>query len=62
MEDMLQRNENALVVTHEGIIRLACSWVIGGPDHFYRFRADNGSATVISADINYRFIKQLNHR
>ncbi len=62
MEDMLHRNENALVVTHEGIIRLACSWVIGSADHFYRFRADNGSATVISADRNYRFIKQLNHR
>ncbi len=62
MEDLIDRNENALVVTHEGIIRLACSWVIGNSEHFYRFRAENGSITVISVDQDYKYIKKLNHK
>lgn len=62
LEQVMERGEDALIVTHEGIIRLACSWVIGSVDHFFRFRADNGSITIISADEEYRYIKKLNHR
>ncbi|WP_422487026.1 histidine phosphatase family protein [Gudongella sp. DL1XJH-153] len=62
MVDLLDRNENVLVVTHEGIIRLACCWVIGSSEHFFRFRIENASLTVISADKDYRYIKKLNHK
>ncbi|MGM0396852.1 MAG: histidine phosphatase family protein [Bacillota bacterium] len=62
MEELMKKNEDAVVVTHEGIIRLACSWVIGSAEHFFRFRVDNGSITVISADDEYKFIRKLNDR
>lgn len=62
MEELVQKNENSLVVTHEGVIRLACSWVIGSLNHFFRFRAENGSITIISADHKYKYIKKMNQR
>lgn len=62
IEDFSLGNENVLAVTHEGIIRLACTWVIDDPMAFFRFRAGNGSITVITIEDGYKFIKQLNQR
>jgi broad specificity phosphatase PhoE len=62
LDEASQNDENILAVTHEGIIRLACTWVIDDPDSFFRFRAGNGSITVITVDEGYKFIRQLNHK
>lgn len=62
LDGFSKTTENILSVTHEGIIRLACSWVIDDPEIFFRFRAENGSITVISVVDGYKYIRQLNHR
>lgn len=62
LDGLKSADENVLSVTHEGIIRLACSWVVDDPETFFRFRAENGSITVISVVDGYKYIKQLNHR
>lgn len=62
MEGLSKNTESVLAVTHEGIIRLACSWVMDDPETFFRFRAENGSITVISVVDGYKYIRQLNHR
>ena len=60
LEELVDRDENVVLITHEGIIRLACCWVFDDINHFYRFKADNGSINIISISENYRYISKLN--
>jgi len=62
LENIISENKNVLVITHEGVIRCALCWVFDNMEYFYRFRADNGSITVISADDGYKYIKCINKR
>ena len=62
LDEVSQGKDNILAVTHEGIIRLACTWVIDNPNAFFRFKAGNGSISVITVDEGYKFIRQLNHK
>jgi broad specificity phosphatase PhoE len=60
LKDAIKADKNILLVTHDGIIKLICSWVFDDPKYFFRFKVDNGSISVISIDDGYKFIKQLN--
>lgn len=60
LEEMVQLDEDILLVTHEGIIRIVCSWVFDNPDYFFRFKANNGSISIISVDEGYKYINKLN--
>lgn len=62
LDSIKDSKENILLVTHEGIIRLACSYVMGDPNLFFKFRASNGSITVINFEEQFNYIKQLNYR
>lgn len=62
LDSVKHSKENVLLVTHEGIIRLACSYVMGDANHFFKFRANNGSITVINLEEQSKYIKQLNYR
>jgi alpha-ribazole phosphatase len=62
LESIKDSKENVLLVTHEGIIRLVCSYVMNDPNLFFKFRARNGSITVVNLDEQYNYIKQLNYR
>ncbi|MDY0236246.1 MAG: histidine phosphatase family protein [Gudongella sp.] len=62
MDSIKDSKENILAVTHEGIIRLICSYVMDDPNYFFKFRAGNGSITVVNLDDRYKYIKQLNYR
>ena len=62
LDEVSQGKDNILAVTHEGIIRLACTWVIDNPNAFFRFKAGNGSISVITVDEGYKMIRQLNHK
>ena len=60
LEDVIMEGKNTLLITHEGIIRIICSWIFDEPEYFFRFKLDNGSINVISIVDGYKFIKELN--
>jgi alpha-ribazole phosphatase len=62
LEEIINIGENSLVITHEGIIKLAFSWVFDSDEYFNKFMASNGSINIISIDKDYKFIKKLNAR
>ncbi|MBC7087718.1 MAG: histidine phosphatase family protein [Tissierellales bacterium] len=62
LEDIIKEDKNMLVITHEGIIKLAFSWVFDSDDYFNKFIASNGSINIISVNKDYKFIKKLNAR
>lgn len=61
LDEVSKQDENVLLVTHEGIIRLVCSWVFDDPKYFFRFRANNGSISIVTVDEGYKYIKKLNY-
>lgn len=61
LEELAKQDENVLLVTHAGIIRLALCWVFDDIDYFFRFKVDNGSINIISIDDGFKFIKKLNY-
>lgn len=62
LEEALTKDENLLLVTHAGVIRLALCWVFDDVDYFFKFKVDNGSINIISIDDGYKFIRMLNYR
>ncbi len=60
LEEIVDKNEDVLLITHEGIIRVICSWVFDEPKYFFKFSADNGSLSIISVNGGYKYIKKLN--
>lgn len=60
LDRISKREDNVLLVTHDGIIRLALCWVLGSVEHFFKFRLNNGSITVISVGVDYKSIKNVN--
>lgn len=61
LEEKLVEDKNLVLVTHDGVIKGALSWVFKRPDYFFKFKLDNGSISVISIDEGFRFIKKLNY-
>lgn len=62
IEDIKCNKGNVLVISHGGIIRCALSLVFQNYDYFYKFKVINGSASVISIEDGYMFIKGINCR
>jgi len=60
LDDIISTNEDVLLITHEGIIRLVCAWVFDEPNYFFKFKANNGSLSIVSTDDGYKYIKKLN--
>lgn len=60
LEEMIKQDEDILLVTHAGIIRLIFCWVFDEIDYFFRFKVDNGSINIVSVEDDYKFIKKLN--
>ena len=61
LEEKVKEDEDMLLVTHAGVIRLALCWVFDDIDYFFKFKVDNGSINIISIDEKgYKFIKKLN--
>ncbi len=61
LDEVVQRDEDTILVTHAGVIRLVLCWIFDDIDYFFRFKVDNGSINIISIDDGYKFIKKLNH-
>lgn len=60
LEELIKEDEDVVLVTHDGIIKLACSWVFDDPNYFFKFKADNGSITVITINEGDKYISKLN--
>lgn len=60
IESIKYKNKNVLVISHGGIIRCALSLVFKNYDYFYKFKVINGTASVISIEDDYMFIKGIN--
>lgn len=60
LDELVEKNEDVVLVTHDGIIKLACCWVFDKPDYFFKFKADNGSITVIKINDGDKYINNLN--
>ena len=60
--ELVKKKENALLVCHDGVIRIALSWVFDNPDFFFKFKTDNGSISIISIDeLGFKYIKKINY-
>lgn len=61
LEELVEKDENVLLVVHEGIIRLVCCWIFDNADYFFKFRAKNGSINIVSVVDEYKYISKLNY-
>lgn len=61
LDEVIKEDEDILLITHEGVIKVICSWVFDDPNYFFKFKADNGSISIISIDKGYKYIKKLNY-
>ncbi|NLY44931.1 MAG: histidine phosphatase family protein [Tissierella sp.] len=61
LDEMVQKDQDVVLVSHAGVIRLALCWIFDDIDYFFRFKVDNGSISIISVDDGYKFIKKLNY-
>ena len=60
LDELVEKDEDVVLVTHDGIIKLACCWVFNDPKHFFKFKADNGSISVIRVKDGDKYINNLN--
>lgn len=61
LEELIYKDKNALLVCHDGVIRVIFCWIFNNPDYFFKFKVDNGSINIISIEDNYKYIKKLNY-
>ena len=62
LEDLIEKDENVLLITHEGIIRLVCCWVFDNIDYVFKFKADNTSINIVSIVDDFKYIEKLNYK
>lgn len=62
LEELIKRDKDALLVCHDGVIRLILCWVFDNPEYFFRFKVDNGSINVVSIEDGYKYIKKTNYK
>lgn len=62
LNKLVKNNENVLLVSHEGIIRLINCWVFDNPEYFFRFKADNASINIVSIVDSYKYISKSNYK
>lgn len=62
LEELVDKKENALLICHDGVIKMALSWVFDNPEFFFKFKIDNGSISIISIDeMGFKYIKKANY-
>ncbi|NMA86607.1 MAG: histidine phosphatase family protein [Tissierellia bacterium] len=62
LEELVEKGEDALLVCHAGVIKIALSWVFDDLDYFFKFSIENGSANIISIDEEgFKYIKKMNY-
>lgn len=62
IEERLKEQEDIVLVSHEGVIRLLFSWVFDDPNLFFKFKIDNASVNRITIKDGYKYISLLNYK
>lgn len=60
LEKLIEKDEDVLLVCHEGVIKMALSFVFDNPEYFFRFKADNVSVNTITINDGHKFISKMN--
>lgn len=50
LEEIIEKDESVVLVTHAGIIRLVFCFIFDNIDYFFKFKVDNGSINIVSVD------------
>lgn len=61
LERLIVKDNNALLICHDCVIRVALCWIFDDPDYFFKFKVDNGSINIISIEDDNKYIKKLNY-
>jgi len=62
LEEIRQQEGDTVLICHDGVIKIALSWVFDNLDYFFKFKVDNGSISIISIDeYGFKFIKKVNY-
>lgn len=60
LKKLIEKDEDVLLVCHEGVIKMALSFVFDNPEYFFRFRAENVSVNKITINDGHKFISKMN--
>ena len=62
LEEISQKDEDVVLVCHDGVTRIALSWVFDNVNCFFKFKVENGSVNIISIDeYGFKYIKKTNY-
>ncbi len=61
LEELMKKDEDVILITHEGIIRLVCCWIFDNIEYFFKFKADNASINIVKIVDGYKYIEKLNY-
>ena len=59
--ELIKKDENVILICHEGIIKLALCFVFDNPEYFFRFKAENVSISSITIEQGHKYISKMNH-
>ena len=60
LEEKVRENEDILIISHEGVIKLAFCWVLDNIDYYYNFKIENASINLIRVENNRKIIMKEN--
>ncbi|NMB27444.1 MAG: histidine phosphatase family protein [Tissierellia bacterium] len=62
LEEIVKKDEDVLLVCHDGVIRIALCWVFDNVEYFFKFSLDNGSISIITVNEDgFKYIKKMNY-
>ena len=62
LEEISKKGQDTVLVCHDGVVKIALSWVFDNLDYFFKFKIDNGSVNIISIDESgFKYIKKTNY-
>lgn len=60
LKRLIEKDEDVLLVCHEGVIKMALSFVFDKPEYFFKFKAENVSINTITINDGHKFISKMN--
>lgn len=60
--EIIKKDEDVLLVCHDGVIRIALSWIFDNVEYFFKFRSENGSVNIITVNEDgFKYINKMNY-
>ena len=60
--EIAKKDEDVLLVCHDGVIRIALSWIFDNVEYFFKFRSENGSVNIITVNEDgFKYINKMNY-